>query len=71
MRYAVARYNQNQRDTAYRIYVTDTLRIISRNTGAYAQKRFIEILDPKCSDDRTGEEIAVDVIKSAGLEVVS
>ena len=75
MRYAIARFNQHQRDLAYRIYVTDCLRIISENTakmggGAYITAKFADIINPKPVDDRTGEEIAADIIKRAGIEVI-
>ena len=75
MRYAVTRYQSQQRDLAYRIYVTDCLRIISENTakmggGSYITARFADIINPKPVDDRTGEEIAADIIKRAGIEVI-
>ena len=75
MRYAMARFNQHQRDLAYRIYVTDCLRIISENTakmggGSYITAKFPDILNPKPVDNRTGEEIAADIIKRAGIEVI-
>lgn len=75
MRYAAARFNQHQRDFAYRIYVTDCLRIISENTakiggGSYITAKFEDIINPKPVDNRTGEEIAADIIKRAGIEVI-
>lgn len=75
MRYAVARYQSQQRDLAYRIYITDCLRIIGENTanmgdGAYIPTRFVDIINPKPADNRTGEEIAADIIKRAGIEVI-
>ena len=75
MRYATARFNQHQRDLAYRIYVTDCLRIISENTakvggGSYITAKFSDIINPKPVDNRTGEEIASDIIKRAGIEVI-
>ena len=75
MRYAIARFNQHQRDLAYRIYVTDCLRIISENTakmggGSYITAKFPDIINPKPVDNRTGEEIAADIIKMAGIEVI-
>ena len=74
MRYATARFNQHQRDLAYRIYVSDCLRIISENTakiggGSYITAKFSDIINPKHVDNRTGEEIAADIIKRAGIEV--
>ena len=75
MRYAVARYQSQQRDLAYRIYVADCLRIISENTakmggGSYITAKFPDIINPKPVDNRTGEEIAADIIKQAGIEVI-
>ena len=75
MRYAIARYQSQQRDLEYRIYVTDCLRIISENTakkggGAYITANFSDIINTKPADNRTGEEIAADIIKRAGIEVI-
>ena len=75
MRYATARFNQHQRDLAYRIYVTDCLRMVTENTakmsqGAYSAARFYDIINPKHVDNRAGEEIAADIINRAGIEVI-
>ena len=75
MRYAMARYQSQQRDLAYRIYVCDCLRMISENTakmggGSYIAANFSDIINPKPVDKRTGEEIAADIIRRAGIEVI-
>ena len=75
MRYATARFNQHQRDWAYRIYVTDCLRMATENTakmsgGSYISAKLADIINPKPVDNRNGEEIAADIIKRAGIEVV-
>ena len=75
MRYAMARYQSQQRDLAYRIYIGDCLRIIGENTakmgsGSYITAKFPDIINPKPADNRTGEEIAADIIKRAGIEVI-
>lgn len=75
MRYAMARYQSQQRDLAYRIYVADCLRIISENTakmggGSYITAKLADIINPNPVDNRTGEEIAADIIKRAGIEVI-
>ena len=75
MRYAIARYQSQQRDLAYRIYVADCLRIISENTakisrGSYINVKLADIINPKPVDKRTGEEIAADIIKRSGIEVI-
>lgn len=49
MRYAVARFKTEQRDLAYRIYVTDSLRIIGRLDRRYFDSiadDFRETLEP-------------------------
>lgn len=63
MRYVVARYNQYQRETTYRICVTDPLRIITENTSAsFGGKaftaRWIELVKPEEKEDsRTAQEV--------------
>ena len=75
MRYAVARYKTYQREVAYRIYVTDCLRMMTENTarfakGTYVKKRYADFFRESPADNRTGEQIAADVIKKAGLVVI-
>ena len=75
MRYAIARFNQHRRDLAYRFYVSECLRIIGENTakvggGSYMTAKFEDIISPKPADNRTGEEIAADIINMAGIEVI-
>ena len=75
MRYVIARYQSQQRDLAYRIYVCDCLRIIGENTakisgGTYITAKLADIINHKPVDNRTGEEIAADIIKMAGIEVI-
>jgi hypothetical protein len=62
MRYAIARYQSQQRDLAYRIYVTDCLRIqlecIAEMTHHNLDApRFIDTLNPKPVDNRTADDI--------------
>lgn len=60
---------------AYRVYVTDALKCITENTaglvgGSAMTLRYFDLLHPEKVDTRTGDEIAADVIKNAGLKVV-
>lgn len=62
MRYAVSKINSRQRDTAYRVYVTDALKFIAENTaryagGGYMKARYEDLIHPKPEDTRTAEEI--------------
>lgn len=74
MRYAIARYNQHQRDLAYRIFVTDCLRIMTENTaitgvavsGGKAEAsaisvRFSDIVSQKPTDKRTADDIIKEI----------
>ena len=78
----VARFYQDFEEMAYRVYTTDTLQLIAKNTGMTVgttsngrvngqslQKRYAELLDHKPPEVRTGEEIAADVIARCGLRV--
>ena len=70
MRYAIARYQSQQRDLAYRIYVTDCLRITTENTAKtvailsrgemeapYMPLAFNDILNNKPKEEKTEQQI--------------
>ena len=70
MRYAIARYQSQQRDLAYRIYVADCLRIVTENTAKTVHAltdgraevhvmgiRFADVLENKPVDNRTADDI--------------
>ena len=62
-------------EKAFRIYLTDAIYAINHSIshglgGSVMGKRFYEVLNPKPEDTRTGEEIALDVLNRAGIEVV-
>ena len=63
MRYVRARYNQHQRDWAYRFYIAECARIMANNTAEAENKMILniglhDVLYPKPEDDETGEEMA-------------
>ena len=56
--------------------MTDALKITVENTakfagGSYIKARYIDIIEPKKVDTRTGDEIVEDIIHRAGLVVKS
>ena len=70
MRYAIARFNQHQRDLAYRIYVTECSRITTENTAktvailshgemesSYMPLAFNDILNNKPKEEKTEKQI--------------
>ena len=65
MRYVEARIEENRRDEAYRIFVTKSLQLIPQSM--YLTTDFKDVLKPQEADNRTGDEIAADVMKAAGL----
>ena len=72
----MARLNERTKTEAYRIYVTDALRVVAENTarfasGNYIKARYADMIEPKKQDNRTGDEIVADIIKRAGLVVKS
>ena len=71
LRYCVARLNEREKTEAYRIYVTDALRVVAENTarfasGNYIKARYADMIEPKKQDNRTGDEMVADIIKRAG-----
>lgn len=67
--------DQKIKQEIYDIYTAECLRIITENTakmghGSYIKKSYKDIISPKATDNRTGEEIAADVIKKIGLQVI-
>lgn len=65
-------YRQDAEEKRYRAYLTDALMVIAENTahiisgGKVMNGRWLEPLKP-VQKERTGDEIAADVIRRAGL----
>ena len=72
--FCISLFQKEQEDKAVKNYYAECLRIITENTarmceGSYITAKLSDILNPKPVDNRTGEEIAADIIKQAGIEV--
>lgn len=70
----MARLNERAKADAYRIYVTDALRIVAENTarfasGSYIKARYSDMIEPKKQDNRTCEEITADIVARCGLTI--
>ena len=76
LRYVVSKYKEQQKEMAYRIYVTECFRIMTENTakqsgGSYINKPFADVIgNSKPKDERTADEIIADISFRAGLEVI-
>ena len=73
--FCISLFQKEQEDRAVTIYCAECLRIITENTakisgGNYITAKLADIINPKPVDNRTGEEIAADIIKRAGIEVI-
>lgn len=73
--FCISLFQKEQEDKAVKIYYAECLRIISENTakmvgGPYIVSKLSDIINPKPVEKRTGEEIAADIIKRAGIEVI-
>lgn len=71
----ISLFQKEQEDKAVKNYYAECLRIITENTakisgGSYIAVTLSDILNPKPVDNRTGEELAADIIKRAGIEVI-
>jgi hypothetical protein len=65
----VARFLQDYEDLSYRIYTTDVLRTVAMGMKYQSVQRYAELIDHAPKDERSGEEIAADVISRCGLKV--
>lgn len=73
--FCISLFKKEQEDKAVKIYYAECLRIIAENTakrcvGSYITVKLADILNPNPVDNRNGEEIAADIIKRAGIEVI-
>ena len=67
--HCVAEHNIRINQKAYQIYTTDLLKAIAETNGVEVYRRFADFISPTQEDKRTGDEIALDIIKRAGLKV--
>lgn len=62
MRYIAARAEAAAKEEAYRIYVTQSLKLIAENTakqvgGGYIKASYADLIHPKPEETRTADEI--------------
>lgn len=67
MRYVEAKRIEQQETYAYRIYITDSLFYQAQQQRLTS--RYVDIIKPQKIDNRSGDEIALDVIERLGLKV--
>ena len=73
--FCISLFQKDHEEKAVKIYFPECFRVITENTakmsgGSYISAKLSDIINPKPVDNRNGEEIAADIIKRAGIEVV-
>lgn len=61
----LAKCQQDDEEFSFRVYMTEIVRL--RGENKTLRKSWLDIIDPKPVDNRSGDEIAMDVIKKTGL----
>ena len=65
----MARYVEYQREMAYRYFVTDAIYEDAEHMRIVPGARYYDRIHPRKVITKSGDEIAADVIKNAGLVV--
>ena len=69
MRCYRAKWEEKEKDLIFRLYVAKGVQIAANSFAGVEMTDFGELIGLKDHDDRSGEEIAAEVIKNAGLKV--
>ena len=74
MRYFKAREERETQDAAFRMYVGTGIQFIVENTAEFVGsgkglRDYVEFIGLKEVDNRTGDEVAAEIIKRAGLRL--
>lgn len=74
--HCVSLFNSKAKERLYQIYITDTLKCLNDNLakligGTVLKARYHDLLESgtKKESEKTGDEIALEIIKKAGLKV--
>lgn len=60
-----AKCEQDDEERSFRLYITEIVRL--RGENKTLTKSWLDIIDPKPVDNRSGDEIAVQVLRNTGL----
>ena len=72
--HCVSAFSDMCEEKAFRSYIADGIKCISEAIanqfgGSYLQERYADIITVSRVEEKTGDEIALEVIKKAGLKV--
>ena len=66
--HVLAEHNIRMEEKVYRSYTGDMLKVIAESMGATVNYRLTDLYD-KPKEQKTGDEVALEVIQRAGLKV--
>lgn len=67
--HVIIEYNIESEEKFYKTYVTDLLKTLAEINNITVSGRFIDLLNVSPEPEKTGDEIAKDIIERAGLKV--
>ena len=67
--HVLAEHNIRMEEKVYRSYTADLLKTIAESVGATVSCRYNDLINHQKEEEKTGDEIALEVIQRAGLKV--
>lgn len=72
--HCICALKERRSQEAFRSYIADSAMYINQSIaktlgGTYLEKRYSDLFKAEREDERTGDEIALEVIRKAGLKV--
>ena len=72
VQYCISLYRKKREKLQFQSYIADVLLSLHNHVAQFIQGhpidvRYMDIVSPQKTDDRTGDDIAADIIKRAGL----
>lgn len=69
MDYCLMEFTRFQKAEIFHMYTADLLKAIAESVGATVNSRYSDLTDFETKDERTGDEVAYEVITKLGLKV--
>lgn len=67
--HVITEYKIESEEKFYKTYITDLLKTLAEINNITVSGRFIDLLNVSPEPEKTGDEIAKDIIERAGLKV--
>ena len=65
----IAEHDNRMHEKVYRSYTADLLKVIAESMGATVSQRYTDLITEEPQETMSGDEVALQVIKKAGLKV--